>query len=737
MGDNMLDLSRLNKNQLNAVTNPSKYIRVVAGAGSGKTRVLTNRICYLIESGISIKNILAITFTNKASNEMKTRVINEMGVGYAPLIATFHSFCVRFLKEEINLIGYPRDFNILDEEDKTKAVKEILKDNDIDKNYLDHKEMINFISYIKTNYYNQEFKVNMNMYGYDKEQDKKKLYEIYQEKLKKLRSLDFDDLLVKTYEILVSFPEVKEKWQKRYKFVLVDEFQDTNDIQFDLIKLIVGKENSLFVVGDPDQTIYTWRGANLKIIMDFERYYPGATTIILDENYRSKSKILRLANTLIKNNKKRVSKDLITNNGEGEDITYYNLDDGFSEANKVVNLIIKDRERYDYDYKDIAILYRSNYLSRDIENALVRNAIPYKVYGGVKFYERKEIKDSLSYLRILVNKNDDISLERIINEPKRGLGDTSLEKFKAIANTYNISLYEAIKENIDVIKRVEVRNNIIDFYDMIEKFSNKDLTSDLVNLLDDLLSESGYYKMLIDQDEEERKDNIKELMNNITYYENNASDPSLSGFLQEITLFTSQDEMDDGNHVSLMTIHTAKGLEYKDVFVIGLCEGVFPSEKSLMEDSDNIEEERRLAYVAFTRAMEVLHLSSNHGINFVVHASNTPSRFIKEVEGYYKDCNIVMSVLNERKPSYGGYSNNYYNQNRSQQTRTSSVPSGSAINKKVTNDIVWGVGDKVNHAVYGFGVVLSVKGQLIDIAFKDSKVGVKTMMGNHASLSKE
>jgi DNA helicase-2/ATP-dependent DNA helicase PcrA len=241
----------------------------------------------------------------------------------------------------------------------------------------------------------------------------------------------------------------------------------------------------------------------------------------------------------------------------------------------------------------------------------------------------------------------------------------------------------------------------------------------------------------MDQDEEERKDNIKELMNNITYYENNASDPSLSGFLQEITLFTSQDEMDDGNHVSLMTIHTAKGLEYKDVFVIGLCEGVFPSEKSLMEDSDNIEEERRLAYVAFTRAMEVLHLSSNHGINFVVHASNTPSRFIKEVEGYYKDCNIVMSVLNERKPSYGGYSNNYYNQNRSQQTRTSSVPSGSAINKKVTNDIVWGVGDKVNHAVYGFGVVLSVKGQLIDIAFKDSKVGVKTMMGNHASLSKE
>lgn len=733
----MLDLSKLNKNQLNAVTNAGKYIRVVAGAGSGKTRVLTNRICYLIESGISIKNILAITFTNKASNEMKTRVINEMGIGYAPLIATFHSFCVRFLREEIAVLGYPKDFNILDEEDKTKVVKEILKEKDIDKNYIDHKEMINFISYIKTNYYNQEFKVNMSMFGYDKEVDKKKLFEAYQEKLKNMRCLDFDDLLVKAYEILFAYQDIREKWQKRYGFVLVDEFQDTNDIQFDLIKLIVGKNNSLFVVGDPDQTIYSWRGANLKIIMDFERYYPGAVTIILDENYRSKEKILDLANALIKNNKKRVSKDLITNNGRGEEVTYYELEDGHSEANKVVNLIIKDRDKYDYDYKDIAILYRSNYLSRDIEAALVRNGIPYKIYGGVKFYERKEIKDSLAYLRLLINKYDDISLERIINEPKRGLGDTSLEKFKAIANAYKIPLYEAIKDNLEVIKRSEVRLAIAEFFDMIDKFSLKDLNSDLVNLLDDLLSESGYYKMLVEQDEEERKENIKELMNNMTYYENNSDEPSLSGFLQEITLFTSQDEMDTSNHVSLMTIHTAKGLEYKDVFVIGLCEGVFPSEKSLMEDSDNIEEERRLAYVAFTRAMEVLHLSSNRGINYVVHASNTPSRFIKEVEGYYKNCNVVMNYYNERKPVYSGYSDSYYNNSPLNRSASYTSSQTSAIKQKETNDIIWGVGDKVNHKVYGFGVVLSVKGQLIDIAFKDSKVGVKTMMGNHASLSKE
>lgn len=727
----MLDLSTLNHNQYCAVTSASKYIRVIAGAGSGKTRVLTNRICYLIESGISPRNILAITFTNKASNEMKSRVIDALdGIVQAPLIATFHSFCVRFLKEEIEVLNYPKDFNIIDEEDKTKLVKEILKDFNIDKNYMDYKEIVNYISYLKTNFYNNGF---MNTHYFDKqrEEDKKKVFNAYQNRMEKMRCLDFDDLLVKTYEILTKYEDIKHKWQKRYKFVLVDEFQDTNDIQFDLVKLIVGEDNSLFVVGDPDQTIYTWRGANLKIIMDFERYYPGATTIVLDENYRSKEKILNLSNALIKNNKRRVSKDLKTNNGEGEDVTYYNLESSMSEANKVVNLIIKDREKHDYNYKDIAILYRSNYLSRDIENALVRNGIPYKIYGGVKFYERKEIKDSLAYLKILVNKEDDLSLQRIINEPKRGLGDTSLEKFKTLASTYNISLYKAIKENLDLINRNEVRLNISRFIDMIEEFSSKNLNSDLVNLLDDLLSEAGYYSMLNDQDEDDRKQNIKELMNNITYYEENAEEVSLNGFLQEIALFTSQDEIDQGDHVSLMTIHTAKGLEFKDVFVIGLCEGVFPSEKSLMEDSDNIEEERRLAYVAFTRAKEVLHLSSNYGINFVVHASNTPSRFIKEVKPYFKDCSVVLNIDNQRLNSFNSRNNM---PSRTMGVNTSISKPAIVANKN--NDILWKVGDKLNHASYGFGIVLNVKGELIEVAFKDSKVGVKTMLGKHGSLSR-
>ena len=725
----MLDLTTLNEKQYKAVTSANKYIRVIAGAGSGKTRVLTNRICYLIESGVSARNILAITFTNKASNEMKQRVVDALGGAIkAPLIATFHSFCVRFLKEEIECIGYPKDFNIIDEEDKTKLVKEILKDLNIDKNYIDHKEMINYISYLKTNFYNTNFITN-HVFDRERQESKNRVFKNYQNRLEKMKCLDFDDLLVKTYQILVKYEDIKIKWQNRYKHVLVDEFQDTNDIQFDLIKLIVGKENSLFVVGDPDQTIYTWRGANLKIIMDFESLYPNAITIVLDENYRSKQKILNLSNALIKNNRQRVSKNLITNNGEGEDVSYYHLDSSLSEANKVVSLIIKDREKYDYDYKDIAVLYRSNYLSREIENALVRNGVPYKIYGGVKFYERKEIKDCLAYLRILVNKEDDLSLQRIINEPKRGLGDTTLEKFKTIASTYNISLYRAIKDHLDVINRNEVRLHIGEFIDMIEEYSSKNLNSDLVNLLDDLLMDSGYYQMLTQLDEEERKENIKELMNNMTYYENNSSDVSLSGFLQEIALFTSQDEMDDTDHVSLMTIHTAKGLEYKCVFVVGLCEGVFPSEKSLMEDSDNIEEERRLAYVAFTRAKEILHLSSNYGINFVVHSSNTPSRFIKEIKGYYKDCNVVLTSYNER--AYPRYSNNY--QTRNNYTTVANKP---VINTPVSNDVNWKVGDKLEHVSYGFGIVLSVKGELIEVAFKDNKAGVKTMLGKHGSLKK-
>ena len=711
-------LQTLNERQLQAVTSNGKYIRVVAGAGSGKTKVLTSRISYLVENGVEPSSILAITFTNKASKEMKERVLKNIdNILGSPFISTFHSFCVRFLREEIGFLGYPRDFNIIDEEDKIKLVKEILKDKNIDKNYLNHKTIINYISYQKTYYYKGNYK--MSFFNEAKEKDKKSIYEEYTKRLENMQCLDFDDLLLKAYQILVSNDEIRAKWQRRFSYILVDEFQDTNDIQFDLVKLLVGNENNLFVVGDPDQTIYTWRGANLNIIMEFNETFPGATTIILDTNYRSSKKILDCANMLIKNNKNRLSKDLIAFNDEGDKVAYNNSSDSFAEAEHVARTIVQEKQKYDLTYNDFAILYRANYLSRDVESALTRNGIPYKIYGGVKFYERKEIKDCLAYLRVLVNKNDNLSLTRIINEPRRGVGDTLLEKYRIMANEFNMSIYDVIRDNLDECKRSESRNNLREFFEVIEKYSEQiNAGIEIENVLDGILKDTGYYLMLEENEEDDRKENIKELMNNITYFELNSEDPSLSSFLQEITLFSSQDEVESGDYVSLMTIHTAKGLEFKSVFIVGLCEGVFPSCKSLEESDDNLEEERRLAYVAFTRAMERLHLSSNYGLNYVVHSNNTPSRFIREIKECL-DINLTASYRESGKTSF----------------INKSIPT---IKKEVKplNNIDWHVGDKLIHAVYGDGIVLSVNGDLINIAFKNPSYGVKTLLGKHGSLSK-
>ena len=720
-------LDGLNSRQLEAVTCNKKYIRVVAGAGSGKTKVLTSRISYLIDSGVNPLKILAITFTNKASKEMKERVMRNIDNLYgSPLISTFHSFCVRFLREEIGILGYPKDFNIIDEDDKTKLIKDILKEKNIDKNYLNHKSMINYISFCKTYYYKGNYVKSI--FNEAKEKDKKNISEEYNKRLEKMQCLDFDDLLLKTYQILMANEQIRSKWQSKFEYILVDEFQDTNDIQFDLVKLLVGKENNLFVVGDPDQTIYTWRGANLSIIMEFNENFDGAVTIVLDTNYRSSQKILECANKLIKNNHNRLSKDLKAYHSEGDKVLYNNSSDSYGEAALVAKTIVEEKEKYGYKYNDFAILYRANYLSRDIETALRRSNIPYKIYGGIKFYERKEIKDSLAYLKLLVNKQDDLSLLRVINEPKRGVGETLLGKYKEMADESGLSLYETIRGNLEECKRNETRNSLVDFFAVIEKYSG--LVENGVeseNVLDGLLKDVGYYVMIEEDDEEQRVQNIKELMNSITYYELNSEEPSLSGFLQEITLFSSQDEIETGDYVSLMTVHTAKGLEYKSVFIVGLCEGVFPSAKCLEESDDGIEEERRLAYVAFTRAMERLHLSSNYGVNYVVHSNNTPSRFIREI----KEC---VEVNNAVRPVMSGGVKTYMSEGRITRTSTpSSVPKKEI---KPLNNIEWNVGDKLNHAVYGQGIVLRVDGDLINIAFKDPTYGVKTLLGKHGSLSK-
>ncbi len=707
-------LKKLNKNQKEAVISEEKYLRIVAGAGSGKTRVLTSRIIHLIKEGVRPYNILAITFTNKAANEMRERVLNTLeNLDSKPYIFTFHSFCARFLREESKLINYNSDFNIIDDEDKQRLLKEIVKEKNFHKDYLEVKTLSNYISYRKTYYYNRKFTISSG-FSEELEKDKNDVFEIYERRLKRMNSVDFDDLLLKVYKILVQHKETLTKWQNRYRHILVDEFQDTNDLQFELVKLLVGEQNHLFVVGDPDQTIYTWRGANIKIIADLEKTYEGTKTIVLDRNYRSTKPILDVANKLIKNNQNRVHKDLISDK-EGDDVFYRSFETQFHEASYVVGTIKGIVSEGEYQYKDFAILYRANYLSREVEKALIKENVKYKIFGGVGFYNRKEIKDAIAYLKLLVNKSDDLSLLRIINEPRRGVGEATLNKFISKSNKEEMSLFKAISNNLDYISRIAARNQIAKFIQIINEYTDHVDKLSPGELLDNLLRETKYYEKLEQDEEHERIDNLKELINDLVYFENNNEDPKLTNFLQEITLYSSQDEIEDGNYVSLMTVHTAKGLEYPFVFVVGLCDGIFPSYRSLKESEDGEEEERRLAYVAFTRAKERLFLSSNRGFSYVsAEGRNKPSRFIKEV--------IDLEVAKPRK---------IIRDERPKRTFKSISP----INK--ANNIKWSNGDQVNHANFGFGVIIEIiNDTYIKVAFKDSGVGIKTLLSNHGSITK-
>lgn len=702
-------MSEFNKRQLEAIECQDKYIRVVAGAGSGKTTVLTSRMISLINKNVSPYKILAITFTNKAANEMKDRVIKKIGNkdGY-PYVTTFHSFCARFLREEYNSIDYKKDFTIIDDKDQEKILKDILKEKNVEKTYIDHKSMMGFISYIKTYHYYSKYA------PYDElSKEKLEIFKIYDDKLKFMNALDFDDLLLKTYKVLQKDNKILYKWQQRYSHILVDEFQDTNDIQFEIIKFLVGKENNLFVVGDPDQTIYTWRGANLHIIMSFEDVFPSTKTIILDKNYRSTKDILEKANTLIKHNKNRIHKDLITDNKTGEKVTYDAFERQSDESLFVAATTLKHINNDQLTYKDIAVLYRANHLSRSVEESLMRMNIPYQIFGGVKFYDRKEIKDALAHLKLLLNKNDDLSFLRIINEPTRGVGELTIDKMNKIAKKENISLYETFKNNLDILNREQTRRKISNFFEVIEKYTEYVDKMSLSELLGNLLEEIGYINalaLLEKEESEERINNINELKNNLLYFENESEDVSLATYLQEISLYAAQDYIKDGEYVSLMTIHTAKGLEYPCVFVVGLNDGVFPSSRSMFE-SGGLEEERRLAYVAITRAKKYLHLSSTSDFNFQTSGRYIPSRFISEI--FNHDALIFKS-----------------------ETVAKPIKKENAVITPIKNDITWSLGDKVNHVNFGFGIVIGINDKLIKIAFKDPLVGTKTLLGNHGSLSK-
>ena len=703
-------LLNLNDRQLQAVTTKNQYVRVIAGAGSGKTRVLTTRILYLIDQwGIPSENILAITFTNKAAKEMKDRIEKMVDDnGNSSFISTIHSFCLYFLRREIKVLDYPSNFSVIDADDQKLIIKEAIKQYDIENTKGEINNILNYISNNKAA--GIDCLAALDMANNDKYTMYAKAYQYYMDRCKQQYYLDFDDLLLFTNRILKTKSQIKEKWQKKYQFILVDEFQDIDNVQYELISHLTSETSYVYVVGDPDQTIYSWRGANINIILDFDKKFKNAETIILNQNYRSTQNILNGANSLISYNKNRVKKDLISQNSAGDKIIHFSAGSEESESMYIVDKINSFLAKGN-NYQDIAILYRSNYLSRSIEKRLVDYHIPYIIYGGIRFYERKEIKDMLAYLKMLSIK-DDISVKRTINVPKRGIGDKSIDALFDYARENNLSLYQAIDTyQGSGEKKMKAYKKLID--ELTEQSNDKSLT----DLFDMVFQQSGYREMLTnskDPEDANRLENIKELMNDIEDFSKSNVDATLDDYLANVALYTDIQNSSDENVVRLMTVHAAKGLEFDIVFVCALSDGIFPSQRSIEESGNKgLEEERRLAYVAFTRARKVLILTDNRGFSYSEGASKRPSRFIEEIDSQYlKDYNKVVN-------------DNYYN---------SSSSTVISHNKTVTSS-KYKNGDKVYHDVFGEGIVLKSEGGNVQIAFS-FPYGVKTIAASFPKLHK-
>ncbi len=681
-------LESLNKQQLQAVTTSSQYVRIVAGAGSGKTRVLTTRIAYLIENwGISPESILAITFTNKAANEMKVRIESQLNGNNAGVhISTIHSFCVTFLRQEIRRENYPSNFTILDVDDQKAIIKEALKEKGLSSKDYSLNLVLDFIAGNKVAGINpDEAKKRALSPKYEKMAD---LYEYYLERCQQLYGLDFDDLLLWSVRILKKYPQVRSKWQQKFHFILVDEFQDIDDVQAELINLLVCSDTYLYVVGDPDQTIYSWRGANINIIMGFDKKYEGCETIILNQNYRSTKMILNGANSLIKYNNNRVKKDLFTKNKEGDKILHFTAGSEEGEAGFVVGQMQK-LLKAGQSYQSMAVLYRSSYLSRFIEKQLIDFKIPYVIFGGIRFYERAEVKDMLSYLRLLTTK-DDLSFKRVVNTPKRSIGEKTIDSLFAASRAHGISLYEGV-DYFDGSSKTKAR--LQGFKDQIDDWTTRSQQQPIEKTFQMVFEESGYKAMLEDTSDpknEERLENVKELLNDVIGFENSHPELGLDEYLANVALYTDIQDNNNGDHVSLMTIHASKGLEFDNVFVIGLSEGIFPSERSVLESGKaGLEEERRLAYVAFTRAKKRLCLSDNNGYSYSSQTSKTTSRFVEEIDEQYIR---HLGMNTPARPAASPAASGFY---------------GSS-SKPVSKKSRYKAGDVVVHEVFGEGIVREI-----------------------------
>ncbi|MBR4361085.1 MAG: UvrD-helicase domain-containing protein [Clostridia bacterium] len=625
-------LQKLNEEQIDAVKTTEGYVRVIAGAGSGKTRALTNRYVYLVaELGVSPASILCVTFTNKAANEMKKRIRQMIGDNDLSLICTFHSFCVQVLKVDAPRINYPRNFMVLDEEDTESILKKVYKEKGLTSNEYTFKEAGNEIKRFKG--------LNMELYiGLLTNPDPTPLSKRYEEASTPLEEIiwgyiyeqrknfgfDFDDLILTTFYIFEHYPDILEKWQKKLEYIMVDEFQDVSKRQFGLCYMLQEYHKNLFVVGDPDQTIYSFRGADISIILNFDKTFPGTKTIMMTKNYRSSPNIIDVSNNLIEHNASRIKKDLIPIKTQDVQTIYNHAKSSVEEAEWIAETIVK-LNKVGVELNSFAILYRAHYVSRPIEESLMKRKISYTIYSGISFYERKEIKDVLSYLRMLIYQ-DDLSFLRTVNEPRRNIGETRINRLKEYAKAVGCTLYQALQQLLDQGDPLFIRGKGADYVSLIEKYRNIYQQYTLTDLLEAIMRESGYEEMMQTQGEDERLENIAELRQSMVDYEDSSQeDFGLEDYLSKIALFTNIDKEEKGKTVRLMTVHSAKGLEFPYVFVCGLSEGIFPSSKT--DTVEKLEEERRLAYVAFTRAETALFLSDAEGYNYNL-SYRYPSRFI-------------------------------------------------------------------------------------------------------------
>ncbi|MCM3570215.1 DNA helicase PcrA [Neobacillus mesonae] len=742
-------LNGLNPEQQKAVKATDGPLLIMAGAGSGKTRVLTHRIAYLIvEKRVNPYNILAITFTNKAAREMKERIAKMMGgVSEEIWISTFHSMCVRILRRDIDRIGFNRNFTILDTTDQQSVIKGILKDKNIDPKKFDPRAILGTISSAKNELVDPEEYAKMSGGYY--EQTVSDVYEEYQKRLRKNQALDFDDLIMKTIQLFQRVPEVLEYYQRKFQYIHVDEYQDTNRAQYMLVKLLANRFQNLCVVGDSDQSIYRWRGADIANILSFEKDYPNATVILLEQNYRSTKRILLAANKVIEHNFNRKAKNLWTENPEGNKIVYYRADSEQSEAQFVAGKI-KELGRDKYKLSDIAILYRTNAQSRVMEEVLLKSNIEYQIVGGTKFYDRKEIKDMLAYLRLISNPDDDISLQRIINVPKRGIGSTSLDKITNFAAIHDLSIYQAL-DSIELMGlSPKITKAAREFRDLINNYTRMQEYLSVTELVEEVLEKTGYTEMLKAEkslEAQSRLENLEEFLSVTKNFEEVNEDKSLVAFLTDLALVADIDSMDDeeekAESVVLMTLHSAKGLEFPVVFLIGMEEGVFPHNRSLTEEAE-MEEERRLAYVGITRAEQNLYLTNAQMRTLFGRTNMNPaSRFISEIPE-----DLIEGVEAERKSPFGSrpFGRTDSSSFGTSRTTRSSAGSPAAPRKPVMRPVStggegvdWKVGDKAQHGKWGVGTVVSVKGEgestELDIAFP-SPVGVKRLLAKFAPIQK-